>query len=173
MKFQPIWVTVLPRERRARHFYQLCVMLLLITVGVSQLMIGPVDGSSLNDLPAGQAALLSWFCVFAGTAGLSAALIPERVVTWRRWEFDATWARLWVELAAHGLLVFVWASYFSAIVMVYPFVTGLSLGTGAAIWLGVAAIGRCCQILWTLKKAMWDAPNPSTITGVIDGPPSG
>ena len=169
IKYQPLWVTVLPRERRARHPYQLCVMLLLITVGASQLVFGPVTASTLNYLPNGQAAMLSWFCIIAGVSGLGAAVIPERLVTVRCWEFDATWARLWVELAAHGLLVFVWASYFIAIALSRPFVEGLSLGTGAALWLGIAAITRCIQIVGTLKRAMVDPPDPSIITGHTSG----
>lgn len=162
-QYNPIWVTVLPRERRARHPYQLCVMLLLITVGLSQALVGPVNNSSLNSLPSGQAALLSWFCVYAGCAGVIAALIPERVVTWWRWQFDATWLRLILEFAAHALLVFVWAAYLVAIIGAAPFLQGLSLGSGAAGFLGVAAVWRCVQILWTLKRAIIDPPDPASL----------
>lgn len=161
--YSPIWVTILPKERRARHPYQLCVMLLLITVGLSQALLGPVQVSTLKYLPSGQAALLSWFCVFAGSAGALSAVIPERIVKVWRWQWDATWWRLILEFAAHALLVFVWAAYLSALLSTTPFIQGLSLGTGAAIWLGTAAVWRCLQIAYTVKRAVWDPPDPSVL----------
>lgn len=161
--YNPIWLTILPRERRARGAYQLCVMLLLLTVGWSQVIKGPTALSSLNYIPTGQAEMLAWCCVWAGGSGVASALIPERIIHVGRWQIDATWWRLVIEFAAHAMLIFVWAAWLVALLRTTPFLEGLGLGTGAALWLGVAAVVRCCQIGWTVKRALVDQPSPAGI----------
>lgn len=154
---QPIVVSVLPKERRARHPYQLCMMLALMTIGLSQLLIGPPPTSAVTRLAQSDQNMLNLFCLFAGGAGVAAAIIPEKVIRWgfrRRHEFDATWIRLWEELGCHGLLFFVWAAYLVTISLAVPLRVGLSLGTGLVFWLGVAAAWRVVQIGWTIKRYM-------------------
>lgn len=167
-----IWVTILPAERRARNPYQFAAMLMIIAVSISQLSVGPIAASSLNYLPTGQVEWLSWSGIIAGAAGAISAGIPERTVIFRLWckqrrriEFDATWSRLCVELAAHGLLIFVLLSYYAAFTLVRPISEGLSLASGAALFFAGSAAWRFAQILWTIKRAMLDPPGGSTIIG--------
>lgn len=166
MNYRPLWVTILPAERRARHPYQVAVMVLMLVLGTSQLAVGPVVSSSLNSLPHSTVTMLNWFCILGGTAGIAAAFIPERMVKVWKWEADATWLRLWVEFGCHGLLATVWVSYFISIVSTYDFVQGLSLGTGACIVFTGAALVRAFQIMKTIKMAVLDRPGPAVITGM-------
>lgn len=167
--YRPIWLTVLPRERRARHPYQLAAMAALIACGISQLIIGPVPNSTLRELPTGQDVLVSWSSIAVGSAGLLAAVIPERVITLRlprrRIDLDATWMRLWVELGCHGAIITVWLSFFASIQLTRPITDGLSITTALLLALMPAGAVRCVQILWTLKRAILDKPDPSGIIG--------
>src|SRR6478752_864424 len=89
-----VLLTVLPRERRSRHPYQLCMMLALVTIGASQLIVGPMPNAAIEMLSDGDQRQLNWFCVIAGLAGIAAAIIPEHIIRWRmRGErsFDSTW----------------------------------------------------------------------------------
>jgi len=160
-----VLLTVLPKERRARHPYQLCMMLALITLSVSQLIIGPAPNTAITALTRAQQDQLNWYALIGGLAGIAAAVIPERIVRIRHWRFDGTWARLIVELAAHGLLFFVWMSYLVAIIEKVPLVVGLTLGTGLVLGLATAAAWRAGQILWTIKRAVLDPPQGSGIVG--------
>lgn len=164
-----VFLTILPNERRSRHPYQLCMMLALITVGVSGLLVGPPPTSAITNLPQSSQDMLNWVCIYGGLAGVAAAFIPERIIQFkirqRQYDFDATWTRLWEELACHGLLLFVWLSYLVTILAAVPFRVGLSVGTGLVFWLGVAATWRCCQIAWTIKRAVLDPPGPAGVIG--------
>jgi hypothetical protein len=101
LHYNPLLITVLPKERRARHPYQLAAMVCLATLGAWQLVIGTVAISSVNVLDRGAFLLLNGVCILAGAAGIAAAFIPERIVHvrirfWRwvlRTEFDATYFR--------------------------------------------------------------------------------
>jgi hypothetical protein len=80
--YNPLLVTVLPAERRARHPYQLGVMMCLLTLGAWQLIIGPAFTSSVNLLNTDTFRLLNWVCIWGGSTGLLAAIVPERIVRW-------------------------------------------------------------------------------------------
>lgn len=165
--YNPLFVTVLPPERRARHPYQLCVMLMLITLAISQMVLGPPSNSSVRVLPQDTQNLLNMFCLAAGIAGVAAALIPERIVrVFRCCEFDATWFRLGEELGSHLFLLTIWVSYIIAILNVASFAEGLSLGSAAAFWLAVAAAWRVIQIVATLRRAgVFNRNKPTAIVG--------
>lgn len=165
--YRPIWLTVLPRERRSRHPYQLAPMFALIIVGISQLAIGPVEASALRNLPGTEDAQLSWAGILIGIAGISAAIIPERIVrVWffrRRLFCDFTWMRLWVELGCHGAIITVWLSYFTSIQATRPLTDGLSITTALMLCLMPAASVRCAQICHTIYKAIFAKADPSAI----------
>lgn len=163
--YNPILITVLPRERRARHPYQVAVMGWMITIGLSQLLFGLSGTSSLRGVPADQLQVLNWYLIIAGAGGLLATLIPERVVQWGFVDFDATWIRLIDEAASQVLLIFVWASYFVSVVSTLGFTTGVTFGSGAAAWLGGAAAWRFCQIAWTVARATFLQPKDSALVG--------
>ena len=163
--YGPIWLTVLPRERRSRHPYQFQAFAALILCGISQLVLGPVSNSTLLKLPESQDVLLSWFCIVVGLGGTSAAFIPERVVTIWRWNLDMTWMRLWVELGSHGAVISVWASFFSSIQMTRPILDGLSITTALLLTMMPAAAWRVGQIAYTIKRATMNKPDPSAIVG--------
>lgn len=163
--YNPILITVLPRERRARHPYQIAVMLWMITIGLSQLIFGLSESSSLRGVPNDQLQVLNWYLIIGGTGGLLATVIPERVVRWGFVDFDATWIRLIDEGASQVLLVFVWASYFVAVTGTLGFTTGLTFGSGAAVWLGLAAGWRFCQIAWTVARATFLQRRDSALVG--------
>lgn len=166
LHYNPLLVTVLPLERRARHPYQLCVMLLLITLAVSQIILGPPRNSSVAALGPDTQSLLNWFCIAAGLAGVMAAVIPERIIRpFRSLAFDATYIRLWEELGSHLFLLFVWAALLITILNSYPFLQGLTVGTAAAFWLGVAAAWRVAQIIATLWRSGTFTRHPSAILG--------
>jgi hypothetical protein len=168
--YNPILITVLPRERRARHPYQVAVMGWMLSMGLSQLLFGISKSSSLNGIPIEQVQVLNWYLIIAGASGLLATVIPERVIRWgwRSWvrvDFDATWLRLITESASQALLVFVWAAYFVAVTGALGFTTGLTFGSGGALWLGLAAAWRWCQIGWTIARATFLQPRDSAIVG--------
>lgn len=173
--FNPVFLTVLPKERRAQHPYHVSIMLALVTVAGTQLILGsPATSSTVQSLPPDQVVAVNIMCVIAGLSGLYATLVPERVVKLFKWDFDATWSRLFVELACHGLLAFIWASYILTIFTAYPLLTregaltgGVTLGGGLAFWLMVAALWRTIQILWTVKNAMSDSPSGRSPSGII------
>jgi hypothetical protein len=48
--YNPLLITVLPKERRSRHPYQLGAMMCLLTLGARNLIIGTVPSSSVNQL---------------------------------------------------------------------------------------------------------------------------
>lgn len=155
--YNPMFVLVLPKERRAWHPYQLWIMVCLLVMPTSQLILGIPPQASTQTIPEGQAVAVNVMCVIAATAGLYAAIIPERVVHWFKLSFDATWTRLIVEAASHGLLAFIWASYCAIIFAAYPIWTregyltgGVTLGGGLAFFLGMAAAHRFLQILLTV-----------------------
>lgn len=165
----PILITVLPQERRARHPYQVCVMMILITLAGSQLWVGPQASSVAAGLPTEQLAALNWFCLFAGLAGIAAAIIPERVVRlMRRFEFDATWVRLITEGAGQLALLFVWLIYLVAVLRSLPLLEGLSLGSAAAGWLAIAAGWRFMQIAMTVYRAIFAPPGDSALIGAAE-----
>lgn len=141
-------------------------MVLMLILGISQLIVGPVVASSLNTLPHSTVTMLNWFCIVGGASGIAAAFIPERMVKVWRWEADSTWLRLWVEFGCHSLLATVWVSYFVSIISTYDFVQGLSLGTGACIVFTGASLVRAFQIMRTIKIAVIDRPGPAVITGI-------
>lgn len=176
--YNPVFVTVLPKERRALHPYQLWIMIALIVMPISQLLLGLPDTSTIKAIPRSQAYIVNIVCLICGLTGVYAAFIPERIMKldlrarfrvpqWLRWvippitvEFDATWSRLFIELAGQVFLVFIWATYVVTIFSVYPlwtregFITGgLTLGGGLACFLGIAAAHRSGQIAWTLHRA--------------------
>jgi hypothetical protein len=171
--FNPLLVTILPKERRARHPYQLGAMLCLLSLGLWQLIIGAAPVSSMGTLDSTAFYLLNWTCILAGTAGLLAAVIPERIVRLRiqfwRWvfrtEFDATYFRLWEECGAHLMLFTIWLSYGQTVWVNYGLYKGYSLGLAAAACFGGAALWRAFQILHTLHKAGTFSKAPSAIIG--------
>jgi hypothetical protein len=173
LHYNPLFVTILPRERRSRHAYQLCIMAALITVSLSQLILGAIPGASIRGLNDPVQVMLNWFCLIGGFAGILAAFIPERIVRWsmgfRRFrinaDFDATYFRLWEEFGSHVLIATVWASYFITITMSVGIVHGLTIGTGLALWLIVAALWRAGQIGRTLHRARTFSHVPSAIVG--------
>lgn len=173
LHYNPLLVTVLPKERRARHPYQLCAMLCLLTLGAWQLVVGTVSVSSINELDRTAFYLLNWVCILAGTAGIAAAFIPERIVYWRirfwkwvfRTDFDATYFRLWEEFGAHAMLFTIWLSYGQTVWANYGIVKGYSLGLAAAIWFGGAAVWRCAEIILTMVRAGTFSRKPSAIVG--------
>ena len=61
-----VLLTVLPKERRARHPYQLCMMLALITLSVSQLIIGPAPNTAITALTRAQQDQLNWYALIGG-----------------------------------------------------------------------------------------------------------
>lgn len=159
--YNPILVEVLPHERRARHPYQVAVMMWMLTTAVSQLGFGLTPNSSLNLLPPDQVAWLNYWCLGASLAGLAAMFIPERIIRWQcrlrarcwrrvlRVDFDATWVRLIDEAASHMALIFAWASYFITTTAVAGFANGLGYGSGGALCLCIAAMWRFGQIAHT------------------------
>lgn len=184
--YNPILISVLPRERRARHPYQVGVMCWLILMSASQLAFGLAPNSSLQTLPMDQVIWLNYWCLFAGIAGLLAAVIPERVVRLGRrfrsrlWgrvlparllihgrrlrvDFDATWLRLIDEGACHAALVFAWASYFVVVSDSLGLVNGLSFGSGAALCLCGAAAWRFGQIARTVYVPIFKREEPAAI----------
>jgi hypothetical protein len=173
--YNPLLVTVLPKERRARHPYQLAAMFCLLTLGIWQLVIGTVASSSVNTLDVSAARFLNIVCIVAGGAGIFAAIIPEHVIRRRfrlwRWafgvDFDATYFRLWEEIGAHFLLCTIWFSYGQTVWVNYGLAKGYSLGLAAAIGFGAAALIRAIQILLTLYRAGTFSKAPSAI--VSDG----
>jgi hypothetical protein len=173
--YNPLLVTVLPKERRARHSYQLAAMFCLMTLGLWQLVIGTTPTSSVNTLDVSAARFLNIVCVVAGSAGILAALIPEHVMRHRlrlwRWvlrvDFDATYFRLWEEMGSHLLLLTIWFSYAQTVWATYGIVKGYSLGLAAALWFGGAALMRAVQIMLTLYRAGTFSRAPSAI--VSDG----
>jgi hypothetical protein len=173
LHYNPLLITVLPKERRSRHPYQLGAMGCLLTLGVWQLVIGTVPNAAVNVLDTPVAVFLNWVCIVAGAAGILAAVIPERIVRLRirfwRWvfrtEFDATYFRLFEELGCHLLLASVWAAYGQTVWANFGLVKGYTLGLAAAVWFGGAAIARAMQILWTLRNAGFFSRSPSAIVG--------
>lgn len=155
--YNPLLVTVLPKERRARHPYQLAAMGMLFSLGLWQLLIAPLPTSAVNVLDVKAYFLLNVFSVAGGAAGIFAAWVPERIVCIRlfRWDydFDATYWRLGAEFGSHFVLFTVWLSYGVAVWQWFGLVKGYSVGLAAAIWLGGAALGRCTQIVWTVVAA--------------------
>lgn len=157
LHYNPLLITVLPKERRARHPYQLGAMLCLLTLGAWQLIIGTSQVSPVSQLDSEALRLLNWICVWGGAAGVIAAIVPERIVHWG-WgkcgiDWDATYFRLWEELGSHLLLLSVWFSYGVTVWASYGLGKGYSLGLAAAIWFGAAALVRAVQIWLTLWRA--------------------
>lgn len=177
--YNPLLITVLPKERRSRHPYQLAAMACLFSLGAWQLVIGPTAVSSVNVLDPAALAILNCVCILAGLAGLAAAVIPEHIVhirikIWRwilRTEFDATYFRLWEEFGCHCMLASVWAAYGQATWANYGLVKGYSLGLAAAIFFGAAAIGRAVQIILTMWRAgtFSSAPTAIVASGTLEG----
>lgn len=159
--YNPLLVTVLPKERRSRHSYQLAAMMTLLTLGAWQLAFGAQALSAMSSLDSATFIFMNWVCIVAGTAGLAAAVIPERIVDvrirfWRkvlRTEFDATYFRLWEEFGAHLLLLAVWIAYGQVVWDGYGIIKGYTIGLAAAIWFGLAAAIRAVQIWFTLYQA--------------------
>lgn len=159
--YNPLLITVLPKERRSRHPYQLGAMMCLLTLGAWQLVIGAQVSSAVNQLDVTAYRLLNWVCVVGGIAGIIAAVIPERVVgwTWRAWrwvwraDFDATYFRLWSEFGCHFMLFTVWLSYGQTVWVNFGLAKGYSFGLAAAFWFGGAALVRALQIWLTLYRA--------------------
>lgn len=174
--FNPLLITVLPKERRARHPYQLAAMICLLSLGVWQLVIGAAPVSSMGTLDNTAFYLLNWVCIISGAAGLLAAVIPERIVRLRirflqwvfRTEFDATYFRLCEECGAHLMLFTVWLSYGQTVWANYGLYKGYSLGLAAAVCFGSAALVRAFQILLTLYRAKTFSRKPSAIIGKDD-----
>lgn len=171
--YNPLFLTVLPKERRALHPYQLWIMVALIVMPLSQLLLGLPNTASIKALPPSQAYAVNIVCLVAGLSGLYAALIPERILRVWRLAFDATWSRLFIELAGQVLLVFIWASYVVTIFSAYPlwtregFITGgLTLGGGLAAFLGIAAAHRSKQIVATLREAFPRGKGDAAIVGI-------
>lgn len=156
----PLLVTVLPKERRARHVYQMAGMVMLIGIGVYQLWFGPNPKSSVNDLDHQAQLMLYWCGIIGGISGLAAAVIPERVVRWP-WDFDATYWRLFDELAAHLLCGSVWASY----LITFWVGSGPGFAPIVAGMFAVASATRAGQILLTLARAGVFSRRPSAIVG--------
>lgn len=177
--YNPLLVTVLPKERRSRHPYQLAAMLCLFTLGAWQLAIGTVPNASINQLDLTAFNFLNWVCVLAGLAGVAAAFIPERVVRMRLrvrgWQLlkvdaDATYFRLWEEFGAHLMLFTIWLSYGQTVWVNYGPARGYSLGLAASICFGYAALHRAWQIIRTLQQAgVFNRHTPSAIVGSVDG----
>lgn len=168
-----VLLTVLPKERRARHPYQLCPMFALIFLSAWQLFVGPVPTTAITVLSQHNQDLLNWYALFGGLAGVAAAFMPERIVRWRvrrEHKFDVTWFRLWIELGCHGLLFFVWASYMVAISVKVPVIDGLTLSSVLVLSMAVAAVWRSAQILWTVKRAVLDPVPNSGIISINDLP---
>lgn len=172
--YNPVFVTVLPKERRARHPYQFWIMVALLVMPTSQLILGAPNTASSQALPTEQVYAVNIMCIIAALSGLYAAFIPERIMRIWRLDFDATWSRLFLELAGQVFLVFIWASYVVTIFSVYPlwtregFITGgLNLGGGLAAFLGVAAGHRSIQIIRTLRDA-FNGYGGSAIVGASD-----
>lgn len=173
LHYNPLLVTVLPKERRARHPYQLSAMVCLLTLGGWQLAFGAAPVSSMGTLDNTAFYFLNWVCILAGTAGIAAAFIPERIVhlrirVWRRilhTEFDATYFRLWEEFGAHILLFTIWLSYGQTVWANYGLAKGYSLGLAAAICFGGAAVWRIIEIWLTLYRAGTFSRKPSAIVG--------
>jgi hypothetical protein len=171
--YNPLLVTVLPKERRAKHPYQLCTMAMLFSLGLWQMTVGAVPAASVNLLDESAYRLLNIVCILGGAAGIVAAWIPERIVQFHmrlyRWavstEFDATYFRLWEELGAHVLLFSVWFSYGQTVWVNFGLVKGYSFGLAAAIWSGVAALWRVVEIWLTLYRARTFSRQPSAIVG--------
>lgn len=172
--YNPVFVTVLPKERRARHPYQFWIMMALFVMPISQLILGTPNTAPAQALPQEQVIAVNVVCIIASAAGLYAAFIPERVMRIWRFDFDATWSRLFLELAGQAFLVFIWAVYVVTIFSAYPlwtrdgFITGgLTLGGGLAAFLGVAAGHRSIQIIRTLRDA-FKGLGESAIVGAAD-----
>lgn len=173
--YNPLLITVLPAERRARHAYQLAAMFCLLTLGLWQLLVGTVSTASVNQLDDSAARFLNIVCIVGGAAGILAALIPEHVIRRRfrlwRWamgvDFDATYFRLWEEMGSHLLLLTIWFSYGQTVWATYGLAKGYSLGLAAALSFGGAALIRAIQIFLTLWRAGTFSPHASAI--VSDG----
>lgn len=172
--FNPLMVTVLPKERRSRHPYQLGAMFCLLTLGIWQLAFGALAVSAVNVLDRDAYLLLNWVYILSGAAGIAAAIIPERIVRIRvrihNWillysEFDATYFRLWEEFGCHMMLFSVWVAYGQTTWASYGLVKGYSFGLAAAIWFGAAALVRSIQILRTLWNARTFHRAPTAIVG--------
>lgn len=169
--YNPVLITVLPHERRARHPYQLCIMFCLITLSASQLIFGPPATSAVHVVDTDTQTLLNWCCLLAGCAGVVTAYIPERVVVlFKRFDFDATWLRLWLELSAHMMLFTIWVAFTIIVFSIAPFVDGLTLGSAAGAWLAIASAWRVCQIGSTIYHAVFSPPAHSAIIGQGDSP---
>ena len=144
-------------------------MIMIIAVSISQLVLGPIAASALNTLPSVQSDWINWFGIVIGLAGLAGAIIPERLVRIARWEWDATWWRLTIELASHGGMVFLGLTYFATFTIgrlgaeTLADTLALSLASGAALWLAGAASWRCGQILWTIHRALVQPPGATAI----------
>lgn len=159
--YNPLLITVLPKERRSRHPYQLGAMACLFSLGLWQLVVGTASVSSASALDETTFTVLNWVCILAGLAGLAAAVIPERIVRFRirfwRWvlrtDFDATYFRLWEEFGGHVLLLSVWWAYGQTTWAYYGVVKGYSLGLAASLFFGAAALGRAVQIILTMWRA--------------------
>lgn len=170
--YNPVFVTVLPHERRAKHPYQFWIMVALVVMPLSQLILGLPNTSTIKALPEVQNYAVAITCLVCGLTGIYAAYIPERIVRWWRFDFDATWSRLIGELAGQVFLVFIWTVYVVTIFSAYPIYTregfqqgGLTLGGGLAAFLGIAAFHRSAQIIGTLRDAFGHKGN-SAIVGV-------
>jgi hypothetical protein len=170
--YNPVFVTVLPKERRARQPYQLWIMVALVVMPLSQLILGLPQTTAVQSLPPEQVYAVNIVCIIAGLSGIYAAFIPERIMQVWRFDFDATWSRLFIELAGQVFLVFIWATYVVTIFSAYPmwtrdgFITGgLTLGGGLAFFLGIAAAHRSGQIIGTLRQA-FGGKGASAIVGI-------
>lgn len=172
--YNPLLITVLPKERRSRHPYQLGAMLCLLTLGAWQLAFGTVAAASVNALDHDTFLLLNWVYVLSGAAGVAAAFIPERIVRinlrFHRWllyrtEFDATYFRLWEEFGCHLMLFAVWVAYGQTVWVSFGLIKGYSFGLAAAVWFGFAALLRAVQIVRTLWDSRTFHRDPSAIVG--------
>jgi hypothetical protein len=170
--YNPVFVTVLPHERRARHPYQFWIMVALLVMPLSQIILGLPDTASVKALPPEQVMAVNVVCMIAAATGIYAAFIPERIIRLWRFDFDATWSRLVLELAGQVFLMFIWVVYVVTIFSVYPlwtkdgFITGgLTMGGGLAFFLGVAASHRSAQIILTLVEA-FRGHKQSAIVGI-------
>lgn len=161
--YNPLLITVLPKERRSRHPYQIAAMLTLLTLGLWQVAFGAAAISTVDVLDETAYQLLNCVCALAGGAGIAAALIPERIVRLQlplrffnrtfKTEFDATYFRLWEEFGCHILLLSIWAAYGQTIWDAYGLVKSYSLGLAFCVMFGGAAIARAVQIFLTMWRA--------------------
>lgn len=175
--FNPLLVTVLPKERRARSPYQFMVMVCVFTLGIWQLTIGPVPISAVNLLDEAAYGMLNAVSVLAGLAGIAAAYIPERIIEFRIGRkpivVDATYFRLWLEFGCHALLLVIWVIYTQVTWAGYGLIKGYSIAIAASLCLGTAAVWRIIQIWLTLYRAGTFSRKSTAIVGKeeIDTPP--